>query len=100
MNFDCFLIRESQNRRGDFSLSLKHKGRVKHYRIDTKQGTRKRFELFGAKRSFLQLVDLVEYYTQHCISAEGELLTAPCPVEVTNMHCHILYKHIVLVLSR
>lgn len=82
VNCDCFLIRESENRPGKFSLSLTHKGKVKHFRIDTKRGARRRFELFGVKRSFLQLGSLVEYYNQHCISAHGELLITPCPLEV------------------
>ncbi|XP_064396832.1 uncharacterized protein LOC135343755 isoform X2 [Halichondria panicea] len=76
---DCFLVRESQNREGEHSLSLTHNGKVKHYRIDTKQGVKTRYELFGAKRSFLRLSELIDYYSEHCLSADGELLTTPCP---------------------
>ncbi len=83
---DCFLIRESQNREGEQSLSLTHKGKTKHFRIDRKEGNMIRYELFGAKRSFLRLSELVEYYSQHCLSADGELLTVPCPKEVCLWH--------------
>ena len=79
---DCFLVRESQNREGEHSLSLTHSGKVKHFRIDKKQGAKTRYELFGAKRSFLRLSELIDYYSQHCLSADGELLTTPCPNKV------------------
>lgn len=82
VSFNCFLVRASENRIGEFALSLKTHGTVKHFRINTKRSGGKRFELYGAARSFPSLSDLVEYYQQHCITAEGELLTTPCPTEV------------------
>ena len=82
---DCFLIRESENRVGEFALSVKYQGAVKHFRIDTKRGSgRRRFELFGAQHSFPSLTSLVDYYHEHSISSAGELLMIPCPVEVTS----------------
>ena len=94
VNCDCFLIRESQNRGGEHSLTLTHKGKVKHFRIDTKPGSKIRYELYGAKRSFLRLSELVEYYSQYCLSADGELLVTPYPKDVstwapcTHTHTH------------
>ena len=96
VNCDCFLIRESQNRGGEHSLTLTHKGKVKHFRIDTKPGSKIRYELYGAKRSFLRLSELVEYYSQYCLSADGELLVTPYPKDVstwaphTHPHTHTL----------
>ena len=81
VKMDTFLVRESENRAGGLSLSLKHKGVVKHFRIDHRQGTQ-RFELYGAQRSFPELSQLIEYYSQYCITTEGEVLTTPCPREV------------------
>lgn len=83
VSFDCFLVRESEKRLGEFSLSLKHRSIVKHFRIDVKRGTRTRYELFGAQKSFPSLADLIDYYTRHCITTNGETLTAPCPIEVS-----------------
>lgn len=81
---DCFLIRESENRVGEFALSVKHQGAVKHFRIDTKRGSgRRRFELFGAQHSFPSLTCLVGYYQEHSISSAGEVLQMPCPLEVS-----------------
>ena len=82
VSFDCFLVRESEKRVGEYSLSLKHKGIVKHFRIDVKRGSRIRYELFGAQRSFPTLSDLIDFYSHHCITNVGEVLTAPCPSEV------------------
>lgn len=82
VSFDCFLVRESEKRVGEYSLSLKHKGTVKHFRIDVKRGSRIRYELFGAQRSFPTLSDLIDFYSRHCITNVGEVLTAPCPSEV------------------
>lgn len=83
VSFDCFLVRESEKRVGEYSLSLKHKGIVKHFRIDVKRGSKLRYELFGAQKSFPSLPDLIEYYGRHCITTVGETLTSPCPAEVT-----------------
>ena len=86
--FDCFLVRESENRVGQFSLSLSHRGTVKHFRIDRKRGSG-RYELYGAQWSFPSVLDMVEYYMQHCVTTEGELLSTPCPAEVRwNMQEH------------
>ena len=82
VSFDSFLVRESEKRVGEYSLSLKHKGIVKHFRIDVKRGSRIRYELFGAQKSFPTLPDLIDYYSRHCITTVGETLTAPCPSEV------------------
>ena len=87
VSFDCFLVRESEKRVGEYSLSLKHKGIVKHFRIDVKRGSRLRYELFGAQKSFPSLPDLVDYYSCHCITTAGETLTAPCPSEVCKTNC-------------
>ena len=83
VSFDCFLVRESEKRPGEYSLSLKHKSVVKHFRVDVKRGSRIRYELFGAQKSFPSLSDLIDYYTRHCITTGGETLTSPCPVEVS-----------------
>ena len=72
-----FMIRESQKRLGEYSLSLSHGGIVKHFRVDTKGSFQQRFQLYGAQRSFSTLLALVEYYSQLCISPRGELLTTP-----------------------
>ena len=82
VSFDCFLVRESEKRPGEYSLSLKHKTVVKHFRVDVKRGSTIRYELFGAQKSFPSLSDLIDYYTRHCITTAGETLTAPCPSEV------------------
>ncbi len=60
-----FLIRESESRRGDFSLSLRDGDTVKHYRIrQLDQGG-----YFIARRStFNTLSDLVKHYT---VEADG-----------------------------
>ena len=79
---DCFLIRESENRIGSFSLSLKFAGIIKHFRIDRQQ-TSGRYCLYGAQRSFTSLTTLVDHHTQYCVSSSGgELLRTPCPSEV------------------
>lgn len=82
VQFDCFLVRESENRVGEYALSLRHGGIIKHFRIDTKRGQNSRYELYGAKRSFLSLEILVDYYSHHCISSGGELLSVPYSTEV------------------
>lgn len=85
LKFDCFLIRESQSRVGEYALSLRHAGSIKHFRIDTKHGLNPRYELYGAKRSFPSLEVLVDYYSHHCISSGGELLSVPYSTEVSEM---------------
>lgn len=75
-------MRESEKRVGEYSLSVKHKDIIKHFRIDTKRASHIRYELFGAQRSFPSLTELVDYYSQHCITKDGELLTVPCVLEV------------------
>ena len=82
IQFDCFLVRESENRVGEYALSLRHDGIIKHFRIDTKRGLIPRYELYGAKRSFPSLDVLVDYYSHHCISSGGELLVKPYSTEV------------------
>lgn len=82
VQFDCFLIRESESRVGEFALSLRHSGIIKHFRVDTKHGPSVRYELYGAKRSFPSVEELVDYYSHHCISSGGELLTVPYSTEV------------------
>lgn len=79
---DCYLVRESEKRVGEYSLTVKHNDIIKHFRIDTKRASHIRYELFGAQRSFPSLSDLVDYYSQHCITKDGELLTVPCIPEV------------------
>lgn len=80
IQFDCFLIRESENRIGEYALSMRHGAGVKHFRIDTKQ-----YSLYGAKCSFPSVEALVDYYNHHCISSAGELLSVPYSAEVH--HC-------------
>ena len=84
--YDAFLVRESENRIGQFSLSLRNNNVVKHFRIDRRKGSG-RFELYGSHMSFSFLHDLVEYYTQHCVSTGGEILNVPCPPEVIDTTC-------------
>ena len=83
VQFDCFLVRESENRIGEYALSLRHSGIIKHFRIDSKHGLNQRYELYGAKRSFASLEILVDYYSHHCISSGGELLAVPYSTEVS-----------------
>ena len=83
VHFDCFLIRESESRVGEYALSLRHADIIKHFRIDTKHGLNPRYELYGAKRSFPTLEVLVDYYSHHCISSGGELLSVPYSTEVS-----------------
>lgn len=83
VQFGCFLVRESESRVGEYALSLRHDGVVKHFRIDTKHGLSPRYELYGAKRSFPSLEVLIDYYSHHCISSGGELLTTPFSTEVS-----------------
>ena len=82
VDFDCFLIRESESRVGEYALSLHHDSIIKHFRIDTKRGVNLRYELYGARRSFSSLDVLVDYYSHHCISTGGELLTTAFSTEV------------------
>lgn len=84
VQFDCFLIRESESRVGEYALSLRHNSSIKHFRIDTKLGLTPRYEVYGAKRSFPSLDVLVDYYSDHCISSGGELLKTPYSTEVSN----------------
>lgn len=81
VQFDCFLVRESENRIGEYALSIRHSGIIKHFRIDSKHGLNQRYELYGAKRSFASLEILVDYYSHHCISSGGELLAVPYSTE-------------------
>jgi hypothetical protein len=83
VQFDCFLVRESESRVGEYALSLRHENSIKHFRIDTKKGLNSRYELYGAKRSFPSLEVLVDYYSHHCISSGGELLKTPYSTEVS-----------------
>ena len=82
VQFDCFLVRESESRVGEYALSLRHDNIIKHFRIDTKKDLNSRYELYGAKRSFPSLEVLVDYYSHHCISSGGELLKTPYSTEV------------------
>ena len=54
---------------------------MRHFRVERKEGSG-RFEVYGAKWSFPSLAALVDYYGQHCVTAEGEVLRAPCPLLV------------------
>lgn len=90
VQFDCFLIRESESRIGEYALSLRHGGVIKHFRIDTKHGSNPRYELYGAKRSFPSIDVLVDYYSHHCISSGGELLTTPFSTEVSFVRSQLM----------
>ena len=81
----CFMIRESQNHLGGYSLSLSHLGNIRHYRVDIKQGSpqQHRYQLYGAESSFANLEALVNFYSHHCISSRGEVLSIPYTAKVS-----------------
>lgn len=85
------MIRESESRVGEYALSLRHAGIIKHFRVDTKRGANVRYELYGAKRSFPSVEELVDYYSHHCISSGGELLTLPFSIEVCDITCGLIF---------
>ena len=72
-----FMVRQSQKRVGEYSLSVSHDGTVKHFRVDSRRESRQRYQLYGARRSFSSLVALVDYYSQMSISVRGEVLSHP-----------------------
>ena len=82
MPHGSFMIRESQKRQGEYSLSIAHSGHVNHFRVDIKRGALPRYLLFGAERSFATLEALVDYYSNHCISSRGEVLKLPYSAQV------------------
>ena len=78
---DCFLIRESEAQ-GSYTLSLRQKGVIKHFRI-MKRECSGRYCLNGSSATFGTLSSLVHYYSHNCVTSAGELLINPCPIEVT-----------------
>lgn len=68
---DCsFLLRASQSMPGSFSLSVKDKSLVRHFRIETRSG---RLVLSGcADRDFGTLQELVDYYVD--VSRVGDFV--------------------------
>eukprot|EP00729_Bicosta_minor_P000949 gene949-22974_t len=72
-----FLVRESESRKGDYSLSVNAGQNIKHYRINQEGGA-----YFIAKRAqFNSISDLIDHYQKTddglCIQ-----LTQPCPKEL------------------
>lgn len=88
----CFMIRESQKRAGQYSLSISHSGSAKHFRVDIKLRSQPRYQLYGVERSFATLEALVEHYSHHCISSRGEVLTVPYSPEVCECNKYD-YRH-------
>ena len=72
-----FLVRESETRGGVFSLSLKHPGGVKHFRI-----LKNRIGLYEipGNPSFQSVPELINYFTQNSITVDPHhRLRFPCP---------------------
>jgi hypothetical protein len=80
---DHFLIRQSETSQG-FSLSISFHGTTKHYLINIKPSTN-RYIIMGNARTFPSLSVLVSYHYNHVVSSAGELLTRPCPKQVSLM---------------
>ncbi|CAF0751709.1 unnamed protein product [Didymodactylos carnosus] len=73
-----FLIRDSERRAGNYSLSLKADDRIRHFRIENLDN---RFVI--GKRSFLTLQELIEHYKSHPIyDGEGIKLYLCKPLNV------------------
>merc|ERR1712178_159967 len=90
----AYLIRDSESRRNDYSLSVRDGDTVKHYRIrQLDEGG-----FFIARRTtFRTLQELVEHYSR---DADGLCvnLRKPCVQMVSNREC-ILYLTLSLILS-
>lgn len=74
-----FLVRESEAFRGDFSISVKGKERVKHFKVQV--GSEDRRYLIGQKK-FDNLDDIVSHYKDHPIFTNETtrlFLTSPLP---------------------
>ena len=77
-----FLVRESESKPGQYSISLRYDGRVFHYRIHNEQGTDKYFVTQDSKFS-----TLAELVVHHSKSSDGLTTTlhypAPNPKQPT-----------------
>eukprot|EP00117_Sycon_ciliatum_P006401 scpid79620/ scgid9951/ Cytoplasmic protein NCK1; NCK adaptor protein 1 len=62
-----FLVRESESKAGDYSISMKSPGKIKHFRIQSLPGGQ-----YGiGPRKFTQIEELVDHYTKaHIYTAE------------------------------
>ena len=74
-NSDCFLVRRSQSKPGNYTLSVKYKGVVRDFLVHNKRGY---YEVDGTEKQLGSLEELVDYYKYHYLSAKGEKLTTPC----------------------
>ena len=72
---DCFLVRKSQSQPGNYTLSVKCEGVVKHFLVHKEHGC---YEVDATETAFKSLEELVDYYKHHHLSAKGEKLTTPC----------------------
>jgi fyn-related kinase len=80
--FGSYLIRGSESNRGDYVLSVRDRGRVKHYKIQRSENG----ELFvTARATFNTLQDLVTHYQQIadglCVNLKKPCVIAPTDVE-------------------
>ena len=90
-NYGSYLVRDSETTPGDFSLSVRDRERVRHYRIKKlENGT-----FFVTRRvTFESIVDLVVYYQQQadglCVNLISPCDTsAPLPVRRTGFDAKI-----------
>ena len=74
-NSDCFLVRRSQSKPGNYTLSVKYKGVVRDFLVHNKRGY---YEVDGTETQLGSLEELVDYYKYNYLSAKGEKLTTPC----------------------
>ena len=74
-NSDCFLVRRSQSKPGNYSLSVKYKGVVRHFLVHNEC---EYYEVGGTETRFSSLEELVDHYKYNYLSAKGEKLTTPC----------------------
>ncbi|CAF0825732.1 unnamed protein product [Didymodactylos carnosus] len=73
-----FLIRDSERRTGNYSLSLKADNRIRHFRIENLDN-----HFVIGKRSFVSLQELIEHYKSHPIyDGEGIKLYLCKPLNV------------------
>ena len=73
-----FLVRESTTQPGNYALSTKHQGEIRHWFIRFRED-RYTYEITGTGKCFQRITELVGYYQEHFITTEGEILTVSCP---------------------
>ena len=89
---NCYLTRYSKSRK-EYTLSVKHRGKVYHFGINSAQSV---FEIKGGGKRFRNGFDMLEYYQQYPVNINvgniGEPITSVPECKVSSMYVSFIMQ--------